>query len=170
MLDAAVAEATVEVPSKLVHARAHELVQQTFSALERQGISREAYERISGKDAEALAHEAEPEAEAVLKREAVLAAVVQAEGIEPSDADLLEAIRPIAERDGRKPEKVLEQLRQRGRLGPLLEEVASRKAVEVLVSGAKPISVEQAKARDKLWTPEKEPGEGGSGQLWTPGE
>ncbi len=169
VLDAAVGEADVDVPAKLVHARAHELLEQTFSALARQGISREAYERISGKDAESLAHEAEPEAEAILKREAVLAAVVQAEGIEPSDEDLLAAIRPIAERDGRKPQKVLEQLRDRGRLGPLQEEVASRKALEKLVSEAKAISVEQAKARDKLWTPEKESGEAGSGQLWTPG-
>ncbi len=169
VLDAAVAEANIDVPGNLVHARAHELLEQTMQALARQGISREAYEQISGKDAEALAHEAEPEAEAIIKREAVLAAVVEADGIKPSDEDLLEAIRPIAERDGRKPEKVLTQLRQRGRLGPLEEEVASRKALELLVAEAKPISVEQAKARDKLWTPEKESGEAGSGQLWTPG-
>ena len=37
---------------------------------------------------------------------------------------------------------------------------------------ATPISVEQAKARQKLWTPGKDDGESGpagSGQLWTPG-
>lgn len=169
VLDGAVAKARIEVPPQLIHARAHELLEQTLSALSRQGISRETYERISGKDAEALAHEAEPEAEAILKREAVLAAIVQAEGIEPSDADLREAIRPIAERDGRKPEKVLEQLRERGRLGPLQEEVAARKALELLVSEAEPITAQQAKAREELWTPEKESGESGSGQLWTPG-
>jgi trigger factor len=169
VLDAAVAEATIDVPEKLVHARAHELLDQTLQALARQGISKEAYLRISGKDEEALAREAEPEAEPILKREAVLAAVVEAEGIEPSDEQLLDAIRPIAERDGREPEKVLEQLRKRGRLGPLEEEVASRLALQLLVGETKPITVEQAKARDKLWTPEKEPGEQGSGQLWTPG-
>lgn len=169
VLDAAVAEATIEVPPKLIHARAHELLSETFQALARQGISKEAYLRISGKDEEALAREAEPEAEAILKREAVLAAVVQAEGIEPTDEQLLDAIRPVAERDGRKPEKVLGQLRERGRLGPLEEEVASRLALKLLVDEAQPITVEQAKARDKLWTPEKESGERGSGQLWTPG-
>jgi trigger factor len=62
---------------------------------------------------------------------------------------------------------VLQRLRDRGRLGPLIETVSERKALELLVSEAKPISVEQAQARDKLWTPEKE-GES-SGQLWTPG-
>jgi FKBP-type peptidyl-prolyl cis-trans isomerase (trigger factor) len=99
----------------------------------------------------------------------VLAAVIEAEGIEPSDEDLLETIAPLAERDGRKPEKVLEQLRKRSRLGPLEEDVASRLALKLLVDQAQAISVEQAKARDKLWTPEKESSEAGSEQLWTPG-
>jgi hypothetical protein len=49
------------------------------------------------------------------------------------------------------------------------EEVANRQALELLVSEATPLSVEQAKARDKLWTPGKEDAEQGSGQLWTPG-
>jgi hypothetical protein len=39
----------------------------------------------------------------------------------------------------------------------------------LLVAEAKPISVDQAKARQKLWTPGKEGAESGSGQLWTPG-
>jgi trigger factor len=167
VLDAAVAEADIDVPEKLVHARAHELLEQTLDALARQGISKEAYLRVAGKDEESLAKDAEPEAEAILKREAVLAAVVEAEGIEPTEEDLLEVIRPAAERDGQKPEKVLARLRERGRLGPLLEDIAARQAAELLEGEAKPITVEQAKARDKLWTPEKE-GES-SGQLWTPG-
>jgi trigger factor len=169
VLEAAVNASDIDVPDKLIHARAHELLDQTLEALARQGISKEAYLQISGKDEEQLAHDAEPEAAAALKREAVLAAIVDAEAIEPTDEDLLEAIAPLAERDGRKPEKVLEQLRKRGRLGPLEEDVASRLALKLLVDQAKPITVEQAKARDKLWTPEKESSEGGSEQLWTPG-
>ena len=52
----------------------------------------------------------------------------------------------------------------------LREEVANRQALELLVKEAKPISVEQAKARDKLWTPgADEPAGGSSGELWTPG-
>lgn len=167
VLDAAVAEAQIEVPEKLIHARAHELLEQTLGALARQGISKEAYLRVAGKDEESLAKDAEPEAESILKREAVLAAVVEAEQIEPTDDELLEAIRPTAEREGEDAEKVLQRLRDRGRLAPLIETVSERKALELLVSEAKAITVEQAKARDKLWTPEKE-GES-SGQLWTPG-
>jgi trigger factor len=170
VLDAAVAEAKVDVPDKLVHARAHELLEQTMSALARQGISKEAYLRIAGKDEETLAQEAEPESAAALRREAVLAAIVEAEGIEPSEERLHEELAPAAERSGMTPEKLLERLRSGGRLDRLREEVAGRMAIELLVSEAKPISVEQAKARKKLWTPGKEgSSEEGSGQLWTPG-
>ena len=167
VLDAAVAEAQVEVPEKLVHARAHELLDDTLSALERQGISRESYLRIAGKDEETLAHEAEPEAERALKREAVLAAVVEAESIEPTDEQVAEALEPTADRRGSSVGELVDTLRKADRLERVREEVASRQALELLVREAKPISVEQAKARDKLWTPGS--AEPSSGQLWTPG-
>jgi len=169
VVEAAVAEAEVDVPDKLVHARAHELLEDTFSVLARQGISKDAYLRITGRDEETLAHEAEPEAAAALKREAVLAAIVEAENIEPTDEQVREALEPTAERQGTTAEKLFEQLQSGGRLDRVRSEVATRQAIELLVAEAKPISVEQAKARKKLWTPGKEAAGQGSGQLWTPG-
>jgi trigger factor len=170
VVDAAVAEASVDVPDKLVHARAHELLEQTLSALERQGVSKEAYLRIAGKDEETLAHEAEPEAAEALRREAVLAAVVEAEGLSPSEEELLEALGPAAERASVTPTKLLERLRGDGRLEQVRKDVATEQAAALLVREAKPISVEQAKARKKLWTPgAAEADEQGSGQIWTPG-
>lgn len=166
---AAIQQAEIEVPERLVHARAHELVNQTLAALERQGISRESYLRITGGDEERLAHEAEAEAKTALQREAVLAAVAEAEGIHPSDDELLSEIEPLAKRDGRKPERLLADLRRRGALEQLREDIASRKALELLVAEAKPIPSEQARARENLWTPEKQGAEQASGQLWTPG-
>jgi trigger factor len=169
VLDAAVEEAQVDVPDKLVHARAHELLDDTMSALARQGISKEAYLQIAGKDEETLAHDAEPDAEQALKREAVLAAVVEAAGIEPSDEDVRAALEPSAERAGTPVDELLERLRADDRLERLRQEVASRQALELLVREAKPIPIEQAKARDKLWQPGKEESGQGSGQIWTPG-
>jgi trigger factor len=181
VLEAAANEAHVELPEKLIHARAHEMLEQTFSALARQGINKDTYLKIAGKGEEELAHEAEPEAAAALRREAVLAAVVAAEEIEPTDEDLLEALGPAAERDGSDPAELMERLRKAGRLEELRQDVATTKAAELLVREATPISVEQAKARQKLWTPGKETdpahpdpsqsgsASGGSGQLWTPG-
>jgi trigger factor len=153
VIEAAVAEAEVEVPDKLVHARAHELLEDTFAVLARQGVSKDAYLRITGRDEETLAHEAEPEAAAALKREAVLAAIVDAEGIEPTDEQVREALEPSAERQGTSAETLLEQLRSSGRLDRVRRDVATRQAIDLLVAEAKPISVEQAKARQKIWTP-----------------
>ena len=169
VLDAAVAEARIELPDKLVHARAHELLEQSLSALARQGISKEAYLRITGKDEETLAHEAEPEAASALRREAVLAAIVESEQIEPSEDELREALQPSAERTSTDVEKLLGQLRSNGRIEQLREDIASRQALELLVRDATPITVEQAKARKKLWTPGKEDAEDRPGRIWTPG-
>jgi trigger factor len=152
VLDAAVDAATIEVPDQLVHARAHELLEDPRNALARQGIAKEAYLRITGKDEEELAHEAEPEAAAALRREAVLAAIVEAERIEPSDDEIKAALLEASEDGEKGAEKMFEQLRKRGRLDRMRGDLAERKALELVVAEAKPISVEQAIARDKLWT------------------
>ena len=176
VLQAVTDGAQIEVPHALVHARAHEMVEQMLHSLEHQGISKDVYLQISGKTEHELSDDAEPEAEAALRREAVLAAVVEAEKIEPSEQDLEEALAPVAARDDVEPSELVERLRKAGRLEQLSEDVATRQALERLVAEAKPISVEQAKAREALWTPGKDepasegkPAGAGSGQLWTPG-
>ena len=177
VLQAATDRATVEVPDALVHARAHEMIEQTLTALARQGISKEAYLQISGKSEHELAADAEPEAAQALRREAVLAAIVEAEGIVPSGEDLVEALRPAAERDGSDPAEVVATLRANDRLDQLSDDVAARQALERLVASATPISVAEAQAKDALWTPEKESAQSGSAsgsgrsssELWTPG-
>jgi trigger factor len=168
VLDAVVAAATIEVPGKLIHSRAHELLEETLNRLASQGISKETYLRIVGQDEEELAHQAEPEAEAALRREAVLAAIVEAEKISPSDDDIREALAPAAEDGEEDVEKLMEQLRSRGRLEHTRDDLATRKALELIVAEAKPIPAEQAEARDKLWTPGKSE-ESPEGKLWTPG-
>ena len=168
VLQAATDEAEIELPDELVHSRAHEMIEQTLAALARQGISKEAYLQIAGSDEESLAHEAEPEAAGALRREAVLAAIIEAEQIKPTDDELVEALRPAAERDGSDPAELVAQLRKAGRLESLREDVAGRQAIELLVGEATAITVEQAKAREKLWTPGKEDAPAGSGQIWTP--
>jgi hypothetical protein len=60
-------------------------------------------------------------------------------------------------------------LEQQGRLDELKEDLASRRAADLLVEEAKPITVEQAEARGKLWTPDKEASAEGTPEIWTPG-
>lgn len=169
-LDSAVAQATVEVPAALVESRARELWDQMAHTLAHQGIPRETYLQITGKTEDEVVEEGKEAAERDLRREAVLAAVVEAEGIEPTEEELLESLERAAITERSTPKKLLERLRSSGRLDGLRHELAQRKAVDVIADSAKPISVAQAQARDKLWTPGAErPQEGAAGGLWTPG-
>jgi hypothetical protein len=43
-----------------------------------------------------------------------------------------------------------------------------RKALDLIAEEAKPIPIDQAKARENIWTPEKEREQ--KGGLWTPGD
>ena len=176
-VDAAAANATVELPHELVHARAHEMWDRVERQLTARGIDPQAYARMQGKDRHQLIDDAEEDAERALRREAVLAAVAEAEDIEPSDDDLLEALGPgEGEND---PRKLLDRLREHGRDNLLRDEVRLRMAADVIFESAEPIPVAQAEAREQIWTPQKsaEHGERGGedeaeprpGELWTPG-
>jgi trigger factor len=172
-LDSAVQAATVDIPDTLVEARARELWDSMLHSLAHQGISREAYLRIAGREEAEIVEQSKPDAEQALRREAVLAAIIEAEAIEPSDEELLEAVeQAAAEGRGRtSPKKLLERLKSTGRLDSLKQDLAQRKALDLIAESAKPISVEQAQAREKLWTPgDSERAKSGStGQIWTPG-
>jgi trigger factor len=170
-LDSAVAGSTVDVPATLVEARSKELWEEMLHSLSHQGINRETYMRISGRSEEEIVEQGKPDAEQALRREAVLAAIVEAEGIEPSDDEVIEAVQKAAPDGGRggSAKKLLSRLKDSGRLDALRADIAQRQALDRIVDSATAISVEQAKARDKLWTPEKgDPQEGSAGRLWTP--
>jgi trigger factor len=155
-LDAAVERAQVQVPPALIEARAREMWERVLRALSHRGLSRETYLELSGRtEAEFLADSA-PDAERALRREAVLTAVVAAEGIDPGEEELLEAVRPAAEREELSPQELLARLREAGRLEEVREDLAARRAMELIAAEAQPIPIDQARAREQLWTPEKE--------------
>jgi trigger factor len=124
-------------------------------SLAHQGINKEAYLGIAGRSEEDLLDEAKPEAEKALRREAVIAAIIAAESIEPADGDILDALQASAARENVKPEKLRDQLEKNGRLEDLKEDLAARRAVDLLVAEAKPITVAQAQKQQVPFTPEK---------------
>ena len=165
-LDAAVAGARVELGPELVKARAQEMWERMLHSLAHRGITREAYLKVAGRSEQEAIGELEEDAELALGREAVLTAIVAARGITASEEELLEALRPGAEREGMEPQALLERLREGGREEAVAEDLAARKAVDLIAETAKPISVAKAQARERLWTPAA--GEPAPGELWTP--
>ncbi|WP_051324619.1 trigger factor [Candidatus Solirubrobacter pratensis] len=140
-LDAAVEAATIEVPDSLVEARARELWDSMLHSLAHQGISRDAYLRISGRSEEETVEQAKPDAEQALKREAVLAAIAEAESLDPSEEEMLEAVKEAAPPGDRtSPSKLLERLRANGRVDALKDDLSQRKALDLVAESAKPVA------------------------------
>ena len=166
-IDAAVEKATVELPGELATARAAERWERVERQLASRGMDPNAYLQMQGKTRDEVIEESRPDAEQELKREAVLTAIAEAEGIEVSDEEMVEALEHTAEHERTTPEKLLERLRENGRDALVREDIRVRKAIDLVAESAKPIAIEQAEAREKLWTPEKE--REAAGSLWTPG-
>jgi trigger factor len=169
-LDAAVDKAKVELPDSVINARAEEMWHRVERQLRRQGMEPENYLQLQGKTSEEMIEQARPDAERALKREAVLEAVADAENIEITEEDELEALQipPGHEDHGHpEPEDALREIRESGREELLKDDLRMRRALELIGEHAKPIPMEQAQAREEIWTPEKEREE--KGALWTPG-
>jgi trigger factor len=172
-IDAAVAEATVEVPEELATARATERWERMERQLAGRGMDPNQFLQMQGKTREELIEETKPDAEKELRREAVVTAIAEAEAIEVSEAEMLEVLEHSAEHERTTPEKLLERLRESGRDAMIREDLRARKAIELVAEAAKPIPKEEAdarqekaEAREKLLAPEEGKAKG---ELWTPG-
>ena len=166
-IDAAAEQAKVDLPDQLVADRAAERWGRVERQLAARGMAPDSYLQMQGKTREEVIEESKPDAAQELRREAVLAAIVDAEGIEATEEELLEALAHPAEHERTTPEKLLARLREKGRDAMIGEDIRFRKAIDIVAEGAKPIPLEQAEAREKIWTPEKE--REAAGSLWTPG-
>jgi len=165
-VDAAVDAATIAVPADLVTARATERWERMERQLAQRGMDPNAFLQMQGKTREELIEESKPDAERELKREAVVTAIAAAEEIEVSEEELLEALEHSAQHERTTPQKLLQRLRENGRDTMVVEDIRARKAIELVAESAVPIPLEQAEAREQIWTPEKEREKAGG--LWTP--
>ena len=146
---------------------------QTAHRLQHQGLDPQQYLQFVNKTEEELVTETEPDAERALRREAVLAAVIEAEKIEVEDDEILDTLRQsaAAEPGGKEPSekalrRSLEKARKRGQDDALREDIAMRKAVDVIVDSAKPVAAPKEEADSELWTPEDDKPE--KKEIWTP--
>jgi trigger factor len=167
-VDALVAASTVEGIEPLVERRASALLTAFLRSLEQRGVRPETYLTMTGQTPEALQQGLRGEAERAVKRELVLEAVADERQITIDDAEVEELIRAEATDAGEDTEETIEAMRERGGFEQLRGDLRLRRALDEVVQGVKPIAVELAQARERLWTPEKEKG-GPALKIWTPG-
>ena len=167
-VDALVGASDVQVGGPLVEARTRELLNGLGRSLERRGISAEAYFQLSGQSAEELVQRMGAEAAHSVARELVLEAVADKLGLEVSDAEIEELIREQAELAGDDPDDAVRQVFEAERQEVLRADLRLRKALDRVAAEAKPIPAETARAREEIWTPDKETSPTET-KLWTPG-
>jgi trigger factor len=156
VLDAAAKKAGVEIPDALAYEHAHQEFHRMMHRFEHQGISQDIYLQSVGKSHDEVVQEAVPAATQQLRRQAVVSAIVDAEGLTASDAEVEEAVEPLAQQEKISVKKAIARLEGRGQIDALKRDLAEQKAVELLVERAKPVSVEAAKKADTAWTPTRE--------------
>jgi trigger factor len=161
--DALVDAARVTPSGPLVDARANELLAGLLRSLERRGISAETYLAVTGLTPEQLRDQLRAEAVQSVARELVLDAVADQLGIEVSDEEIEAALREQGESDETVAEVMGSRLRD-----SIREDLRLRQALDRVAAEVKPIDVELAKAREKLWTPGQETAARET-TLWTPG-
>jgi trigger factor len=167
VVDALVEATDFEVADGLVQTRAVELWNALVRSLERRGISAEAYLQLSNRSPQEIQAEIEEEARRALAREIALEAAADKLGIEVSDEEVDELIRAEADSD-EEADELVGQVKTAGRYEALRADLRLRRALDRLAAEVKRIPMDLARARDKLWTPEKEKPETAT-KLWTPG-
>jgi trigger factor len=167
-VDALVAASKVDPAGPLVETRTRELLTGFIRSLERRGIAPESYLQLTGRTAEELTASMQLEAARSVARELALEAVADRLAIEVSDDDVKALIREQAEAAGENADDVIEEMWSHGRHEDLREDLRLRAALDRVAAEVKPIPIEQAEARDAIWTPDKETPEQET-KLWTPG-
>ena len=169
-IDAAVAGATVEVPEAILRSRGEERWERVERQIAGQGMNPDSYLQMQGKTREEVIEESLPDAEQEIKREAVLVAVADAEGIEVSDEEMEAELEHMAGHERTTPAKLLERLRRDGRDTMIAADVRVRKAIDLIVESARPVPATDSESGTEGGDETSEGVEGSGSKLWTPGD
>ena len=123
----------VEAPDSLVNSEVQARLQNLAYQLQGRGIRIEDYLQMTGRDPEAFTAELKESSEEAVKVDLALRAVVLAEGIEVSEAEMDEEIVSLIGEADLSLEEAREELRNGGQLSAVRSDLAKRKALEWLV-------------------------------------
>jgi trigger factor len=143
-VEKAVEHATIDVPSTMIDREAHRLYHQLEERVGEQGLTMEVYLGVLQKTEEDIEEEMRPQAEFVIKRQLVLEAIAEAEGLEVTDEDITEVVKHDAEALGRDYLQLLGDLEQSGRREALRDEMLVAKAADFVADSAVAVPMTEA--------------------------
>ena len=138
VVEEAVANASMNVPSGMVEREAHALLHDLEASAGEQGVRMEDYLKAVEKTAEELEEELKPRAEINVRRRLVLDAIRAAENIEVGDDEVRERIKADAALLGRDGDQLVIDVYASGRHGIVRDELLMAKTVDFLVEHAVP--------------------------------
>jgi trigger factor len=172
VLDALGAELKTPVPEALVTSRLSSMTRSFGQTLAARGIALDDYLRVTGMTSDQLVEDMRAQAQDAVRKDLALEAVVAAEGIDVTDEMVESWVREQADEADEDAAGAVERLMgDPASLTALRQDLAAQKALDIVAESAKPITAEQADAKQKLWTPEKETAQSAakSSPIWTPG-
>ena len=136
VVEAVVANATMDIPEPMLNAQAESMIQENARRMQSQGISLDQYMQYTGMTMDMLKDQMKPQAERRIKTRLVLEAVVAAEHIEVTEEKIDEEITKMAEAYKMEADKLKEYMGDFEK-EQLKKDLAVQAAVDFLVAEAK---------------------------------
>lgn len=137
LIDAAVANAKVEIPAVMVEDRITQMVEEMRLNLESRKMSLEQYMQYTGMDMGKLREAQREAAEKNVRADLVLDAIAKAEAIQVGMEDVDAELQKIADQNGARLEDVKTIIRKNNNMGLLLANILRHKAAHVVLDNAK---------------------------------
>ena len=145
---AAIVEASeMEIPEAMIQTQCEDMVNEFAQRIAQSGLTMEQYMQFSGQTVQGLMEQVRPEAETRIKTSLVLEAIVKAEGIEASDADVDAEIEKMAGMYGMDVEQLKGYMGEAEKAS-MKNQMAITKAVELIMENVKEKAAKKAKKED----------------------
>lgn len=134
-VDAAIANATMEIPDAMLETQAQNLVDEFATGMRRQGLSMEQYLQYSGNTEDSMIEQMKPRALKQIKTRLVLEAVAKAENIQISEEDTEAELQKMAENYKMELDEI-KKLMDESQIKAMQEDLAVQRAIDLLAESA----------------------------------
>ena len=155
-VQAAVDNASVELPDVMVARQLESMMQDYLHSLEMRGVDVKAFVKANEDNLQALMAESRPQAEGLVKTGLVLDTIAAVENLDVSEEDIAVVIGPLASAAKVEPSVMREQLERSGRIQSIRQNLLRDKAANLIEESAvavepkAPAAVEEGAAADAV--------------------
>lgn len=142
LLEAAAANAEVEVPDVLIREKIESYIQEFENRLKQQGVNLDQYIQMTGMDMDRIRQEYRPQAESQVKIDLTLEAIVAAENVDASEEEISAEIDKLAAMYSQEPGNIRQFLEAQGTMEQLIKGIKMEKAVALIEESAEIVEVD----------------------------